>query len=126
MRIRPGSVAAGQLHEWSDLDLLIVQDTPLPFLERSRRLTMLIRPKVGTQFLVYTPGELADIATRPFVGEEMLQKGKMFPMDPRADAERWLAFATEDVRMARLANREKMRNQVGRHGRHGRRVRRSG
>lgn len=96
-----GSVAAGNVHEWSDLDLLVVQDTDASFLERSRRLTTLTRPKVGTQFLVYTPGELATIASRPFVRDEVLQKGKILPMDPKTDAERWLAFATDDVRMAR-------------------------
>lgn len=107
-----GSVAEGTIHEWSDLDLVVIQNTDLPFLERSRRLAMSIRPRVGTQFLVYTPSELASIADRPFVRHEILQKGKTLPMDPMADAERWLAFASEDVRMARLAAGEGLWNQV--------------
>jgi HEPN domain-containing protein/predicted nucleotidyltransferase len=107
-----GSVATGAVHEWSDLDVLVVQETDAPFLERSRRLIALTRPSVGAEFLVYTTRELADMANRPFVHHELLQKGKALPMDPKADAERWLTFATDDIRMARLAWREEIWSQV--------------
>jgi HEPN domain-containing protein/predicted nucleotidyltransferase len=107
-----GSVASGAVHEWSDLDVLVVQETAAPFLERSRRLIALTRPSVGAEFLVYTPKELADMADRPFVRQELLQKGKTLPMDPKADTERWLAFATDDIRMARLAWGEEIWTQV--------------
>lgn len=107
-----GSVASDTTHEWSDLDLLVVQDTDARFLDRSQELTVLTRPRIGTQFFVYTPRELTEIAGRPFVRHEMLQKGKAFPMHPATDSARWLAFANDDVRMARLAEREEIWSQV--------------
>ena len=107
-----GSVATGDVHEWSDLDLVIVQDTTARFLDRTQILTDLIRPKVATQFLVYTPRELTEIAYRPFVRHEMLQKGKALSMDHKTDADRWLTFASDDVRVARLALGEEIWSQV--------------
>lgn len=52
-----GSLAQGQVNEWSDLDLVIVQQTALPFLERSKQILRLLRPQVGLDVLVYTPEE---------------------------------------------------------------------
>lgn len=70
-----GSLATGQVHEWSDLDLVVIQETSLPFVERSARLARLLRPGVGVEFLVYTPEEFSEMARRPFVAVEVLQKG---------------------------------------------------
>jgi hypothetical protein len=51
---------------------------------------------VGTQFLVYTPEEMQALAQRPFVQVEILQKGKVLPMQPHLDAQRWLTFAEQE------------------------------
>ena len=50
-----GSTATGQTHAWSDLDVMVVEESEAPFIERGLRLARLVRPQVGTQFLVYTP-----------------------------------------------------------------------
>lgn len=107
-----GSVATETTHEWSDLDLMIVEETDQPFIDRALRLAELVKPQVGTQFLVYTPGELKALGHRSFVQSEMLEKGKVLPMDPVADARRWLGFGNEDLRMAELAMTAGLYNQV--------------
>ncbi len=52
-----GSLAAGDVHEWSDIDLLIVKETPKRPIERTLELFRLIRPKVGVDLFIYTPEE---------------------------------------------------------------------
>lgn len=107
-----GSTAAGQTHEWSDLDLMVIEESDAPFVERGVRLARLLRPQVGTQFLVYTPDELHALARRPFIRVEMLEKGKVLPMQPHLDAQRWLTFAEQDLRMAALALDAEIFNQT--------------
>ena len=76
MIIAFGSLATGQVHAWSDIDLVVVVQTDLPFLQRSRQLRNLLRPKVGTDILVYTPQEFAQMRQeRPFFRDEILTKG---------------------------------------------------
>jgi predicted nucleotidyltransferase len=73
-----GSLSTGDTHPWSDIDLLIVQDTDLPFLKRSRALRELLQPRVGTDLLVYTPAEFARLsAERPFVRQAILERGRV-------------------------------------------------
>lgn len=98
-----GSTATGQTHAWSDLDLMVIEESDAPFIERSLRLARLIRPQVGTQFLVYTPDEIHALTRKPFVRVEVLEKGKVLPMQPYLDAQRWLTFAEQDLRVAELA-----------------------
>jgi predicted nucleotidyltransferase len=71
-----GSFAQSRVTEWSDLDLVVVADTDLPFYQRLDRVYRSVSPQVGLDVLVYTPEEWADlIANRRFVQEEILQKG---------------------------------------------------
>ena len=74
-----GSLAQTAVGEWSDLDLVIIKDTPKPFLQRLKEVALLCRAPVGVDFLVYTPNEFAQmIADRnPFILEEVLRKGKV-------------------------------------------------
>ena len=53
-----GSLANGQIHEWSDLDLVVVAETELPFLERLEQIFLRLEPHVGLDVLVYTPEEV--------------------------------------------------------------------
>src|SRR3989441_5063602 len=53
-----GSAAQGELHEWSDLDLVVIKRTDKPLLERIEEVLRLVRPKVGLDVLVYTPEEM--------------------------------------------------------------------
>lgn len=73
-----GSYPAGQVSEWSDLDMVIVRDTDAPFLERVRRVLALLEPRVGLDVLVYTPQEFAELSReRPFLRDEVVAKGQV-------------------------------------------------
>src|SRR3989442_1915139 len=56
-----GSAAQGEIHEWSDLDLVVIKRTDKPLLERIEEVLRLVRPKVGLDVLVYTPEEMEDL-----------------------------------------------------------------
>jgi HEPN domain-containing protein/predicted nucleotidyltransferase len=107
-----GSFAMGETHEWSDLDVAVVMDTDARFSERALEIRRRLRPTVGMDILVYTPAELRRVQQRPFVRLELLGKGKVVPVRPVEEAREWLAFAEDDLRMARLALGEGIDNQV--------------
>src|SRR3989441_4085793 len=71
-----GSAAQGELHEWSDLDLVVIKRTDKPLLERIEEVLRLVRPKVGLDVLVYTPEEMEGLVAdrRVFVLDEILYK----------------------------------------------------
>jgi len=73
-----GSMADGTVSEWSDIDLLIVKNTSLPFMQRLRKVALLCRASVGVDYLVYTPEELAQMENEknPFI-LDVLQTGKV-------------------------------------------------
>jgi predicted nucleotidyltransferase len=52
-----GTLAKGRVHEWSDIDLIVVEQTSLPFFQRLRKVRKLLQPKVGMDIMVYTPEE---------------------------------------------------------------------
>jgi len=73
-----GSLAGGQVHEWSDIDLIVVEKTALPFFQRLRKVRRLLQPKVGVDIMVYTPEEFAQLcAHRPFFRDEIVAKGEV-------------------------------------------------
>lgn len=71
-----GSLASGEIQPWSDIDLVIVEQTEQPFWQRLRRVRRLLKPRVGTDILVYTPEEFERLRhERAFFSEEILAKG---------------------------------------------------
>ena len=71
-----GSLATGQVHAWSDIDLVVIKPTSRPFWQRLREIWQLLEPRVGTDILVYTPQEFAQLCKeRPFFQKEILDKG---------------------------------------------------
>lgn len=74
-----GSLASGNVHEWSDLDLAIVKQTPKRFLDRISDVFLTINPTVGCDVLVYTPEEIVQMLAdnNRFMREEILQQGKV-------------------------------------------------
>lgn len=73
-----GTLAGGQVHEWSDIDLVVVERTQLPFFQRIKKIRKLLKPKVGMDIMVYTPEEFDQLcADRPFFKEEIVAKGKI-------------------------------------------------
>lgn len=107
-----GSFASGHVHGWSDLDVGVIAETDAPFLRRSVELTRLVQPRVGVQFLVYTPDEMRRLRARPFIRQEILESGKIMPLHPQQEAMRWISYADEDRRMAHLALDAGIFNQV--------------
>ncbi|MCC6299555.1 MAG: nucleotidyltransferase domain-containing protein [Anaerolineales bacterium] len=73
-----GSFAEKNLTEWSDIDLVVVQQTSLPFYRRIKRALQVIRPKVGVDLFIYTPEEFSKLSReRRFFQDEILDKGKV-------------------------------------------------
>lgn len=73
-----GSYNTNQINEWSDLDLVVVEETDVPFLDRTRRLLSLLEPEVGVDLLVYTPAEFEHLTReRAFLRQEIVAKGKV-------------------------------------------------
>lgn len=71
-----GSAARGNAGLSSDLDLLVVWDTPLDFLERTVEAYRRLQPRVALDLLVYTPAEMERMAERPFI-RRALEEGKV-------------------------------------------------
>jgi predicted nucleotidyltransferase len=73
-----GSYCTGQVKEWSDLDMVIVKETQAPFLDRTRQVLALLKPRVGVDVLVYTPDEFERLSReRAFVRQEIVGKGRV-------------------------------------------------
>jgi len=70
-----GSFANDRVKKWSDIDLIIVKDTKKSFLERSKELFLLLKPKVGMDILVYTPEEFRQLSGERFFKEQVIEKG---------------------------------------------------
>jgi len=61
-----GSYARGRRDLSTDLDVLIVWDTPAPFLERLRALYSIVQVPVDLDLVCYTPAELERLREEPF------------------------------------------------------------
>jgi predicted nucleotidyltransferase len=74
-----GSMASGDVGEWSDLDLVIIRETQQPFIKRSEEIALLCLAPVGVDYFVYTPAEFEQMVAdkNPFVLEEIIKKGKI-------------------------------------------------
>lgn len=73
-----GSLVTGEIHEWSDIDLMVVKETDQRFLDRTKELFYLLRPEVGLDIWVYTPQEFQQLLQeQPFVQDEIVGKGKL-------------------------------------------------
>ena len=73
-----GSLVTGHVNADSDVDLMIVKETNAPFWERLKVVRKSLRPCVATDILVYTRDELRALwRGRPFVRQEIVQRGKI-------------------------------------------------
>ncbi len=74
-----GSLASGDIHEWSDIDLAVIKDTNERFIDRPYSICLIADPKIGTDIIVYTPKEFRDMieANNYFVTDEILKRGKV-------------------------------------------------
>lgn len=72
-----GSMAEGRIHEWSDIDMLIVKETSLRPVDRCLELFRLIQPKVGIDLFIYTPDEFKTLLDEKYSFLlDILRKGK--------------------------------------------------
>ena len=74
-----GSMSDGNIHEWSNLDLVIIKDTDKSFYERRREVATLCDSDVSVHYFVYTPAEFRRLRRSGhfFVNHEILQKGRV-------------------------------------------------
>ena len=73
-----GSLARGDAHEWSDMDLIVVKDTDVSYGERIKTLTPLIRDRlVAADILVYSLEEYGSAR----------EKGSVFLREAERDGE---------------------------------------
>ena len=64
-----GSLARGDLHEGSDIDLIVVRETDKKFLDRLDE--FYIDASEPLDILVYTPEEFEEMKNRPFIKRAM-------------------------------------------------------
>ncbi|MBS3976482.1 MAG: nucleotidyltransferase domain-containing protein [Syntrophomonadaceae bacterium] len=73
-----GSMTEGDVHEWSDIDLLIIKDTSKRPIDRILEVSCLIMPKVGIDLFVYTPDEVEALMQGKYTFfSEIVAKGKV-------------------------------------------------
>ena len=53
-----GSLAEDKIHQWSDLDLLIIKKTNKRIIGRRMQVYRIAKPKVGLDLFIYTPQEI--------------------------------------------------------------------
>ncbi len=73
-----GSVAHGKVGPYSDIDLAIVKETPLPHIKRVQQVIDLLDYDTDIDFVIYTPKEFAKAAKEnSFIRTEIIKKGKV-------------------------------------------------
>jgi predicted nucleotidyltransferase len=84
-----GSLATGEVHEWSDIDLVIIKRTELNYFDRLFQFKRLVRSKLATDIFIYQPEEFAARVAENdyFMVDEVLEKGKVIYDSSREMAE---------------------------------------
>ncbi len=78
-----GSYARGRTDQFTDLDLIVILETDLPYVERTASVYRWVAPRVAADILVYTPEEWQNMQGRPFV-QKALAEGRVI-YEARAD-----------------------------------------
>jgi len=73
-----GSLVSGDVHEWSDIDLVVIQESDMRFWDRVKAMLLRVEPRLATDILVYTPKEYQNLVRdRPFVRDEIAERGRV-------------------------------------------------
>ncbi len=74
-----GSLVAGRIHAWSDIDLVVIKKTKKQGVDRLLEIAELCKNRIATHFLVYTPAEYKRLSADKdsFLANEVLSKGKI-------------------------------------------------
>ena len=102
-----GSMASGNIGEWSDLDLVVIKDTPLPFYQRLKEVALTL-PCLGwgrfsclhdrTSLPRWLLKTISSLWTKCSVKVRSCMSAKL--------PKQWLDIATEDLTVARLLFKE--------------------
>lgn len=77
-----GSMGRGKPRFHSDLDLVVIQRTDARLVDRIERLTLLLRPRVPTDLLVYTPEEWTEMCEGGGFARRVLEEGRVLHAVP--------------------------------------------
>jgi len=72
-----GSYAHGRPNQDSDIDLLVIKKTPLPFLERQKQVHLLLRTTTAVDVFVLTPEEFKKAEQDNLLIKEAVETGKI-------------------------------------------------
>lgn len=73
-----GSAASGKVGPYSDIDLIVIKKTSLPYFDRVEQVVNLLDYDIDIDFLVYTPEEFEKaVRERRFFQEEIIKRGKV-------------------------------------------------
>ena len=79
-----GSFAAGRRDLFTDLDLIVVMDSPLDFVSRGVELARRLRAGVALDLLVYTPQEMEQLRHRPFLRQALITAKVLYEREPQS------------------------------------------
>jgi predicted nucleotidyltransferase len=77
-----GSYARGRVDLFTDLDVLVIMETAMPFLERQRVLYELLALPVDLDLLCYTPQEFNTMKDRPFLRHALREEKVLYEKKP--------------------------------------------
>jgi predicted nucleotidyltransferase len=72
-----GSLAKGDVHSFSDIDLIIIKKTDLPFFKRFDEFYVKLPVEVGMDILIYTPEEFLEMKDSRGFLRHALKTGKI-------------------------------------------------
>jgi HEPN domain-containing protein/predicted nucleotidyltransferase len=72
-----GSSLSGDIHESSDIDLIVVMETQERFIERGWTLWQVLKPAVATDLMVYTPHEFEEMVGRSDFVQTAVETGSI-------------------------------------------------
>jgi predicted nucleotidyltransferase len=74
-----GSLATGEVHEWSDIDLMLVKDVEEHFWMRPLAVKKIVHSKLATDLFIYRPAEFEKMQREQhyFMIDEILGRGKV-------------------------------------------------
>ena len=77
-----GSYARGRADLFTDLDVLVIMDTALPFVERQQMLYRLLASPVDLDILCYTPQEFDSMKDSPFLRHALRDEQILYEKKP--------------------------------------------
>lgn len=71
-----GDYAWGTVTPETELELVIIQETDVPFQRRGEFWESHLRPRVGTRYIVYTPGEVDEFESSDPLLQRAMEEGE--------------------------------------------------